>query len=448
MPTNVLDVAGAWSNAGKQLFGGEAAFMQGKSKMAQELAKTAAFDSQARLNNAKAEQEQQRAMYQRPEFASKIAANFAGLNDRQGDELVNFQQNETWGIQPTQDMGDQFGPPTVGNKPAPQWYSPDVEKRFNMARGAHMAGLGGTGNSNNEQTAKAFAELMGQGRIDDALARGGPAALNALQSAIGGKMYEFKEFGTGDQSTGKVAFNQPYLDKNRSEVRENYAQAGNANASAALSRSKVGQPTVNPDGSVTRPMPAPKPIPASALKMQNEGLENISIASNINPMLQRFTDDIEAGRLKLGPVANAVSAGRNFAGASNEVSKNYASFKATLEKLRNDSLRLNKGVQTDGDAQRAWEELMSNINDPGVVKQRIAEIQEINAKAVELHRMNVNQIRRNYGHPDIDTTGYEAQPKPAAPQQAPAKNIQRGQVIDGYRFKGGDPGNQANWEKL
>ena len=64
---------------------------------------------------------------------------------------------------------------------------------------------------------------------------------------------------------------------------------------------------------------------------------------------------------------------------------------------------------------------MENINDPGVVKQRIAEIQEINARAVELHRMNANQIRRNYGHPDVDTTGYEAQPKTAVSFPVPSQ---------------------------
>jgi uncharacterized phage infection (PIP) family protein YhgE len=158
-------------------------------------------------------------------------------------------------------------------------------------------------------------------------------------------------------------------------------------------------------------------MPAAALKMQQEGLENLSIASNINPMMQRFADDIDSNKLRLGPVANLMNRGKNFAGSSDEGSRNFASFQATLEKLRNDSLRLNKGVQTDGDAQRAWNELMSNINDPGVVKQRIKEIQGINEKAVELHRMQVNQVRRNFGHPDIDVSGY------VAPQNKGGSNI-------------------------
>lgn len=97
-------------------------------------------------------------------------------------------------------------------------------------------------------------------------------------------------------------------------------------------------------------------------------------------------------------------------GASTEESRNFGSFKNTLEKLRNDSLRLNKGVQTDGDAQRAWNELFDNINDKGFVQQRIGEIKRINERAVQLRKMNVDGIRSNYGHDPIDTSGYTSQP--------------------------------------
>ena len=217
--------------------------------------------------------------------------------------------------------------------------------------------------------------------------------------------------------TGVEAINPEWQKVQRSAAAKNYAQANNANASASLSKSKMGQPTVNPDGSVTAPAIPPKPMPAAALKMQQDGLEILSIASNINPMLQRFAEDIDNKKLTLGPVANLVNKGKNFAGSSDEGSRNFASFQATLEKLRNDSLRLNKGVQTDGDAKRAWDELMSNINDPGVVKQRIQEIQGINDKAVELHRMNINQVRRNYGNSDIDVSGYVAKPTSATSKE-------------------------------
>jgi hypothetical protein len=108
------------------------------------------------------------------------------------------------------------------------------------------------------------------------------------------------------------------------------------------------------------------------------------------------------------------------AGWSTEESRNFASFKSTLERLRNESLRLNTGVQTDGDAQRAWNELFQNINDTGLVQQRLKEIQAINKRGAELHRLRVDSVRGNYGAGPLDSSAYAAQPPalggaPAAP---------------------------------
>lgn len=418
----VAMIAAPWAQAGRQAFQGQNAYEAGRTKMAQALAQQGQmeahanlFNEQAGLMREKAAAEQQRRSFQTPEFGSKIASALAGLSDQQGNDLSSYQSQGNWGVRPAEIMPpDQDGPAAPEmNKAAPSWYTPDVERKYNLARGAHLANLGATGNSDVAHMTDAFVKLLGQGRLDQAIAD--PrfrAALGPSVAAAGGKG-EFNNLGTSgvfNQFTGQQDLNEI----GKTSAIQNRAQANNANASAAqhlasrdLTRSKIGQPTVNPDGSVTAPS-ASKPMPVGALKLQQEGLENLSIASNINPMLQRFSDDIDAGKLRLGPVANMINRGKNSTGISDEGSRNFSSFVATLEKLRNDSLRLNKGVQTDGDAQRAWNELMDNINDPDVVKQRIREIQETNARAVELHRMNVNQIRRNFGNPDIDVTGYVA----------------------------------------
>lgn len=144
-------------------------------------------------------------------------------------------------------------------------------------------------------------------------------------------------------------------------------------------------------------------LPTSALKMQQEELDAIGTASSINADLGAMAQQIESGKLKLGMVDNLVAKGKNFVGASDESSRNLASFQATLEKLRNDSLRLNKGVQTEGDAVRAWNEMLVNINDPKLVKQRLGEIQKINERAASLRKMNVDVIRSNFGVESMDT---------------------------------------------
>lgn len=151
-------------------------------------------------------------------------------------------------------------------------------------------------------------------------------------------------------------------------------------------------------------------LPTSALKMQQEELDAIGTAGTIGADLGAIAGQVEGGKINLGPVNNLMAKAKNLVGASDESSRNFATFQATLEKLRNDSLRLNKGVQTEGDAQRAWNELLANINDKKVVTQRLNEIMAINKRAANLRRMNVDNIRSNFGVDPMDTTGYQNQP--------------------------------------
>lgn len=205
------------------------------------------------------------------------------------------------------------------------------------------------------------------------------------------------------------------------------------------------------DGETLEPIPGgpkdkPAQLPTQALKLQKEELDAIGTAASINSDLTGVLSQLNDGKLKLGPIRNAAGEVRNFVGASDENSRNLASFKATLEKLRNDSLRLNKGVQTEGDAVRAWNELVKGIKDPAVVKQRLEEVQKINERAVNLRKMNVDAIRSNYGLSAMDTSGYETQP--AAIGAGSAGRPAVGAVQNGYRFKGGDPAKQESWEKV
>lgn len=135
-------------------------------------------------------------------------------------------------------------------------------------------------------------------------------------------------------------------------------------------------------------------------------VENIQAAVGMNGMLDKTAAQLEDERLQLGPVRNLVSQGRNFLGMSDDVSRNFASFKSNLEKLRNDSLRLNKGVQTEGDAQRAWNELFTNLNDQNLVKQRLSEIEAINQRAIANRQQVIQARRQNQNVPAVDVNIY------------------------------------------
>jgi hypothetical protein len=143
-------------------------------------------------------------------------------------------------------------------------------------------------------------------------------------------------------------------------------------------------------------------LPTSALKLQQEEVDALQTAKSIDADVGALIGQVQNGSIPLGPVRNLISKGQNFAGASTTGSQNFAAFQTGLEKLRNDSLRLNKGVQTEGDAVRAMNELMTNINDPKVVERQLKRIQEINQRAALLRQNNINQIRANFGADPLD----------------------------------------------
>lgn len=189
-------------------------------------------------------------------------------------------------------------------------------------------------------------------------------------------------------------------------------------------------------------------LSATVIKLQDDLLRDVGAASSVNTLIDKFAAQLDTGELNLGPVSNLAASARNFAGMSDRGSQSYASFRAALEKMRNDSLRLNKGVQTEGDAQRAWNELLENVNDEGVVVQRLAEIKALNEQAIALRSDLVNQAREDSGFEPMDVGRFRAQPLPAsgggALPEAARKALREGQVTtfgNGQRWtlRGGKP---------
>ncbi len=167
------------------------------------------------------------------------------------------------------------------------------------------------------------------------------------------------------------------------------------------------------------PAPAPRverPMPASVVKDQSDSLEAIGIASGIKSDMAAIRQQLTDKKINLGPVENVASKARNFMGRSTEESRNFATFNATLERMRNQTLILQKGVQTEGDAQRAWNEILANLNDKNLVSQRLAEVEAMNDRAILIHQAKINANREEYGRGPMDTN--VVRDLPAAPGSA------------------------------
>jgi len=206
----------------------------------------------------------------------------------------------------------------------------------------------------------------------------------------------------------------------QSEIDKNRAASNNYNSKAGY------QTVVDADGNEAQ-VPAysqpSKPLPVGAIKEQDAKLTDIAIAQNNQADLQHFSNLLDSGELNLSLLGNLFNTGRNSVGLSTDESRNLQSFKSTLEKMRNDSLRLNKGVQTEGDSVRAWNELINNISDEDVVKQRLTEIQDLNERAVEQKRQQIDTLRKNYNAGPMDY-GFLERPKQALGKSSVQNTLQ------------------------
>ena len=147
-----------------------------------------------------------------------------------------------------------------------------------------------------------------------------------------------------------------------------------------------------------------KPIqmPPAAIESQNQDVADVNLSLDIRDSMEDVVAQIDGNEIDFGLFSNFYSKGRNVLGMSTEQSRNFSSFKNRLEKLRNDSLRLNKGIQTEGDAQRALNELFENLNDKNLVRQRLKEISDINKKAAAIRRRGIKLRRQEFKLPDLD----------------------------------------------
>ena len=171
---------------------------------------------------------------------------------------------------------------------------------------------------------------------------------------------------------------------------------------------------VDPDtGEITQSY-STKPLPVGALKLQQEALDALNAAQTISQKSQAITGQLESGELNVGPFENLISSARNWAGMSSPNSRNFQNLETDLEKIRNDSLRLNKGVQTEGDAIRAFNEVIKNKNDPKALADAMRKLDAINQRGAELQQMQINTLRENYNAAPFDFDQMGALP-PAVP---------------------------------
>jgi hypothetical protein len=181
---------------------------------------------------------------------------------------------------------------------------------------------------------------------------------------------------------------------------------------------------------------AGKPLPTSALRMVDEANQAIAATAQSDALIAPAIQALEDGKVQLGILRNVESRTRNVAGKSDENSRGYASLMQTLEKLRNNYLLLAKGVQTEGDAQRAWNsEIGESVqNDNQLALQQLRKAQGMIQMAREAQQGRVESVYTNFGQEAPAQKG--SPPTFATEAEAAAAGLQPGTRV----VIGGVPG--------
>lgn len=169
-----------------------------------------------------------------------------------------------------------------------------------------------------------------------------------------------------------------------------------------------------------------KPMPAGIVKEQKEDMEAAGLADTLANTMESWGQKIEKGELDLGTVKNILNRGMSYLSNNDPKATQYADFVAEMNKMRNDTLRLNKGTQTEGDAIRAWDELIANLNNPHIVKNRLSKIAGYNRQSSQLKKQNIDVMRAEYGKEPMDWSKY------GRAQSGANEQAQQAQPSDGW----------------
>lgn len=123
--------------------------------------------------------------------------------------------------------------------------------------------------------------------------------------------------------------------------------------------------------------PSEKPLSASEQNAIDALEIDIRFGGQALGNVRSVMADIDSGAFRLDPVSRASYETRNRTGNSSPESLAYARALTTVSNLRNTLLRENKGTQTEGDAIRILEEVIANWGDERVVRQGLAQFEQL-----------------------------------------------------------------------
>jgi len=143
-------------------------------------------------------------------------------------------------------------------------------------------------------------------------------------------------------------------------------------------------------------VPKGKPLPSLLQKSEEEDFDLGRSASNLATDANKYVNSILTGNIKFGLKEKARIAALSAVGSNDPDVVNRNDFDRWKTEYINESLRQNKGTQTEGDAIRAGKELSSAESKADAAK-AILRLRDINARRVNDYNARIIERRKNAG---------------------------------------------------
>ena len=204
----------------------------------------------------------------------------------------------------------------------------------------------------------------------------------------------------------KASEEQKRLDR---DLREAALKQGSEDRLAAIeSRKDIARDNLALRQQIQDNKPLP-PVPQNATNQYNTANGNLDKSTDLYNRLSGSYKEMIDGKLIFNPLQNTTDFIKNNTNFSDEQSRAKAAFLNNMRGMANDILIAAKGTQTEGDAQRALNLILSGTLDQGVAEQQILKLLDGLKISSKISVDSLNKLGTTYkglGHDKMDYPEY------------------------------------------
>jgi hypothetical protein len=186
----------------------------------------------------------------------------------------------------------------------------------------------------------------------------------------------------------------------------------------------------NSDGAHSIQRGLGRKLDPSVLKEQAEGLEKSTTLHSVSQEARQYSDKIAKGELDLSLMSKGQAAWENLFGATSPKAQEYNAFQSFRTGAANSILQAAKGTQTEGDAQRAYNEFTQGLaqHDNATTARALEKLIAVNGRLIAARKTSLDATSDAYrDNPALeryrkayDDMGPMYAPRPQAPAGAPS----------------------------